>query len=144
MMVDKIDNNNDKDKKKGKKKNNILYFPLEIVKRTGVNIHPSTQERIKLQHNKIYIQHVCDDIAAKLLVEFTSEGIDVTNEHFLKDYKLVAEGLRSLLMRKFKVLHPLHKWVDKNIKTTKKGKSLYAVVIDYSNLFPKKEKEKEK
>ena len=43
MMVDKIDNNNDKDKKKGKKKNNILYFPLEIVKRTGVNIHPSTQ-----------------------------------------------------------------------------------------------------
>ena len=37
-------------------------------------------------------------------------------------------------MRKFKLIHPLHKWVDKHIKTTKKGKSLYAIVIDYSEL----------
>jgi hypothetical protein len=132
MMADKKDNGNDK--KKSKKKDNILYFPVNKIKRTGMNIHPSTQEKIKTQHDKMYIQHLCDEIAAKLLVEFTAEGMDVTNENFLKDYKLVAEGLRSLLMRKFKLIHPLHKWVDKHIKTTKKGKSLYAIVIDYSEL----------
>ena len=95
MMADKKDNGNDK--KKSKKKDNILYFPVNKIKRTGMNIHPSTQEKIKTQHDKMYIQHLCDEIAAKLLVEFTAEGMDVTNENFLKDYKLVAEGLRLFI-----------------------------------------------
>ena len=115
------------------KKDNIIFFPSERIKRTGVNT-PVIKESIKREHNKIYAQNFCDEITSKLLVSFHSENIDVTKDTFLKDYKLLAESLKSLLLRSLKQGHPLQAKVDKAVKTTKKGQSIFGIMIDYNKL----------
>ena len=115
------------------KRDNIIFFPSERIKRTGVNT-PVVKASITREHNKIYVQNFCDEITSKLLVSFHAENIDVTKDTFLKDYKLLAESLKSLLLRSLKQGHPLQAKVDKAVKTTKKGQSIFGIMIDYNKL----------
>ena len=115
------------------KKDNIIFFPSERIKRTGVNT-PVVKASITREHNKIYVQNFCDEITSKLLVSFHAENVDVTKDTFLRDYKLLAESLKSLLLRSLKQGHPLQAKVDKAVKTTKKGQSIFGIMIDYNKL----------
>ena len=115
------------------KRDNIIFFPSERIKRTGVNT-PVVKASITREHNKIYVQNFCDEITSKLLVSFHAENVDVTKDTFLRDYKLLAESLKSLLLRSLKQGHPLQAKVDKAVKTTKKGQSIFGIMIDYNKL----------
>ena len=115
------------------KRDNIIFFPPNRIKRRGINT-PTVKASITREHNKIYVQNFCDEITSKLLVSFNSENIDVTKDTFLKDYKLLAESLKSLLLRSLKQRHPLQAKVDKAVKTTKKGQSIFGIMIDYNKL----------
>ena len=119
--------------KKIDKKNNIIFFPSDRIKRTGVNT-PIAKASIKKEHNKIYVQNFCDELTSKLLISFHAEDIDVTKDTFLKDYKLLAESLKSLMLRSLKQGHPLQAKVDKAVKTTKRGQSVYGIMINYDKL----------
>ena len=115
-------------------KDNVILFPkLPKQRKTPEQqqLDKKREEMIRIEHNKVYVQAISEDITKSTLLTLKEEGLDLSSETFLKDYKFFTESLRSLLMRQLKLKHPFQKRVDKSVTTKGKGKDLYAITIDY-------------
>ena len=117
-----------------KNENNVILFPKVPKVRPNQKaqeLDAKRQEMIRLQHNKIYVQALGDDITEDILMKLKDENFNLTDPTFLRDYKLFTESIRSLLLRQVKMKHPLQERVDKAITTKGEGKDVYAITIDY-------------
>ena len=117
-----------------KNENNVILFPKVPKVRPNQKaqeLDAKRQEMIRLQHNKIYVQALGDDITEDILMKLKDENFNLTDPTFLRDYKLFTESIRSLLLRQVKMKHPLQEKVDKAITTKGEGKDVYAITIDY-------------
>ena len=117
-----------------KNENNVILFPKVPKVRPNQKaqeLDAKRQEMIRLQHNKIYVQALGDDITEDILMKLKDENFNLTDPTFLRDYKLFTESIRSLLLRQVKMKHPLHERVDNAITTKGQGKDVYAITIDY-------------
>mgnify|MGYP007071977874 FL=1 len=115
-------------------KDNVILFPkLPKQRKTPEQqqLDKKREEIIRVEHNKVYVQAISEDITKQILLQLKDEGLDLSNEMFLKDYKFFTESLKSLLMRQLKLKHPFQPRVDKSVTTRGKGKDLYAITIDY-------------
>ena len=110
---------------------NVIPFPKKYRRPTTPEQDKVMADRIKKEHQKIYCQAMCDEITENILIKLHSENIKVTEKNFLKDYKLVAEALKSMMLRTQGIKHPLQKKTDKAVVTKGSGKDLYAITIDY-------------
>ena len=110
---------------------NVIQFPKKYRRPTTPEQDKVMADRIKKEHQKIYCQAMCDEITENILIKLHSENIKVTDKNFLKDYKLVSEALKSLLLRTQKIKHPLQTKTDKAVVTKGSGQDLYAITIDY-------------
>jgi len=118
-----------------KNENNVIFFPKVPKVRPNQKaqeLDAKRQEMIRLQHNKVYVQALNDDITEDILMKLKDENFNLTDPTFLKDYKLFTESIRSLLLRQVKMKHPLQEKVDKAITTKGEGKDVYAITIDYA------------
>ena len=117
-----------------KKDNNVILFP-KIPKvrpnQKAQELDAKRQEMIRLQHNKVYVQALNDDITEDILMKLKDENFNLTDPTFLRDYKLFTESIRSLLLRQVKMKHPLQERVDNAVTTKGEGKDVYAITIDY-------------
>ena len=110
---------------------NVIPFPKKYRRPTTPEQDKVMADRIKKEHQKIYCQAMCDEITENILIKIHSENIKVTEKNFLKDYKLVAEALKSMMLRTQGIKHPLQKKTDKAVVTKGSGQDLYAITIDY-------------
>ena len=110
---------------------NVIPFPKKYRRHTTPEQDKVMADRIKNEHQKIYCQAMCDEITENILIKLHSENIKVTEKNFLKDYKLVAEALKSMMLRTQGIKHPLQKKTDKAVVTKGSGQDLYAITIDY-------------
>jgi len=114
---------------------NIILFP-KVPKRPmsqkAQELDAKRQEMIRLEHNKIFVQAVSEDLTEAMLMRLKDEGINLVDPIFLKDYKLLSEALKSLILRHVHMKHPLQERVDRSITTKGEGKDLYAITIDYN------------
>ena len=110
---------------------NVIPFPKKYRSPTTPEQDKVMADRIKKEHQKIYCQAMCDEITENILIKLHSENIKVTEKNFLKDYKLVAETLKSMMLRTQGIKHPLQKKADKAVVTKGSGQDLYAITIDY-------------
>ena len=110
---------------------NVIPFPKKYRRPTTPAQDKAMAEKIKKEHQKIYCQAMCDEITENILIKLHSENIKVTEKNFLKDYKLVAEALKSMMLRTQSIKHPLQKKTDKAVITKGSGQDLYAITIDY-------------
>ena len=118
-----------------KNENNVILFPKVPKVRPNQKaqeLDAKRQEMIRLQHNKVYVQALNDDITEDILMKLKDENFNLTDPTFLKDYKLFTESIRSLLLRQVKMKHPLHERVDNAVTTKGEGKDVYAITIDYA------------
>jgi len=117
-----------------KNKDNVILFPKlpKAPNPKAQELDAKRQEMIRLQHNKIFVQAMADDITETVLLRLRDENFNLTDETLLKDYKLLTEALQSMLLRQVKMKHPLQQKVDNAITTKGKGKDLYAITIDYN------------
>ena len=118
-----------------KNENNVILFPKVPKVRPNQKaqeLDAKRQEMIRLQHNKVYVQALNDDITEDILMKLKDENFNLTDQTFLKDYKLFTESIRSLLLRQVKMKHPLQEKADKAITTKGEGKDVYAITIDYA------------
>ena len=86
---------------------------------------------MRLQHNKVYVQAISEQLTEQMLLTLKDENIDITNKTFLSDYKLALEAIKSMLLRVVHMKHPLQERVDKAVSTKGEGKDIYAITIDY-------------
>ena len=110
---------------------NVIPFPKKYRRPTTPEQDKVMADRIKKEHQKIYCQAMCDEITENILIKLHSENIKVTEKNFLKDYKLEAEALKSMMLRTQGIKHPLQKKTDKAVVTKGSGQDLYAITIDY-------------
>ena len=119
---------------KEKKPDNIILFP-KVPRRPMSNkaqeLDAKRQEMIRLEHNKIFVQAVSEDLTEAMLMRLKDEGVNLVDPTFLKDYKLLSEALKSLILRHVHMKHPLQERVDRSITTKGEGNNLYAITIDY-------------
>ena len=117
-----------------KKPDNIILFP-KVPRRPMSNkaqeLDAKRQEMIRLEHNKIFVQAVSEDLTETMLMRLKDEGVNLVDPIFLKDYKLLSESLKSLILRHLKMKHPLQERVDRSVTTKGEGNNLYAITIDY-------------
>ena len=123
MMVDKKDT-----------PDNVILFP-KIPKRRpnqkAQELDAKRQEMMRLQHNKVYVQAISEQLTETMLLTLRDENINITNKTFLSDYKLALEAIKSMLLRVVHMKHPLQERVDKAVSTKGEGKDIYAITIDY-------------
>ena len=110
---------------------NVIQFPKKYRRPTTPEQDKVIQKKIREEHQKIYCQAMCDEITENILIKLHSENIKVTDKNFLKDYKLVSEALKYMMLRTQKIAHPLQKKTDKAVVTKGSGQDLYAITIDY-------------
>ena len=123
MMVDKKDT-----------PDNVILFPKIPRKRPNqkaAELDAKRQEMMRLQHNKVYVQAISEQLTETMLLTLRDENIDITNKTFLCDYKLCLEAIKSMLLRVVHMKHPLQERVDKAVTTKGEGKDIYAITIDY-------------
>ena len=123
MMVDKKDT-----------PDNVILFPKIPRKRPNqkaAELAAKRQEMMRLQHNKVYVQAISEQLTETMLLTLRDENIDITNKTFLSDYKLSLEAIKSMLLRVVHMKHPLQERVDKAVTTKGEGKDIYAITIDY-------------
>ena len=123
MMVDKKDT-----------PDNVILFPKIPRKRPNqkaAELDAKRQEIMRLQHNKVYVQAISEQLTETMLLTLRDENIDITNKTFLSDYKLSLEAIKSMLLRVVHMKHPLQERVDKAVTTKGEGKDIYAITIDY-------------
>ena len=123
MMVDKKDT-----------PDNVILFPKIPKKRPNqrvAELDAKRQEMMRLQHNKVYVQAISEQLTEQMLLTLRDENIDITNKTFLSDYKLALEAIKSMLLRVVHMKHPLQERVDKAVSTKGEGKDIYAITIDY-------------
>ena len=111
---------------------NVIQFPKKYRRPTTPEQDKVMADRIKKEHQKIYCQAMCDEITENILIKLHSENIKVTDKNFLKDYKLVAESLKSMMLRTQKIKHPLQPKIDKAVQSKfDNNDNVYAITIDY-------------
>ena len=123
MMVDKKDT-----------PDNVILFPKIPRKRPNqrvAELDAKRQEMMRLQHNKVYVQAISEQLTETMLLTLRDENIDITNKTFLSDYKLSLEAIKSMLLRVVHMKHPLQERVDRAVQTKGEGKDIYAITIDY-------------
>ena len=99
MMVDKKDT-----------PDNVILFPKIPRKRPNqrvAELDAKRQEMMRLQHNKVYVQAISEQLTETMLLTLRDENIDITNKTFLSDYKLALEAIKSMLLRVVHMKHPL-------------------------------------
>ena len=122
MMADKKDNDN------------VILFPKIPMKRPNQKaqeLDAKRQEMMRLQHNKVYVQAISEQLTEQMLLTLKDENINITDKTFLSDYKLSLEAIKSMLLRVVHMKHPLQQRVDKAVTTKGEGKDIYAITIDY-------------
>ena len=123
MMVDKKDT-----------PDNVILFPKIPRKRPNqrvAELDAKRQEMMRLQHNKVYVQAISEQLTEQMLLTLKDENINITDKTFLSDYKLSLEAIKSMLLRVVHMKHPLQQRVDKAVTTKGEGKDIYAITIDY-------------
>ena len=123
MMVDKKDT-----------PDNVILFPKIPRKRPNqrvAELDAKRQEMMRLQHNKVYVQAISEQLTETMLMTLRDENINITDKTFLSDYKLSLEAIKSMLLRVVHMKHPLQERVDKAVTTKGEGKDIYAITIDY-------------
>ena len=123
MMVDKKDT-----------PDNVILFPKIPRKRPNqrvAELDAKRQEMMRLQHNKVYVQAISEQLTETMLMTLRDENINITDKTFLSDYKLSLEAIKSMLLRVVHMKHPLQDRVDRAVTTKGEGKDIYAITIDY-------------
>jgi len=123
MMVDKKDT-----------PDNVILFPKIPRRRPNKQaqeLDAKRQEIMRLQHNKVYVQAISEQLTETMLLTLRDENINITDKTFLSDYKLSLEAIKSMLLRVVHLKHPLQERVDRAVQTKGEGKDIYAITIDY-------------
>ena len=77
MMADKKDNDN------------VILFPKIPMKRPNQKaqeLDAKRQEMMRLQHNKVYVQAISEQLTESMLLILRDENISITDKTFLSDY----------------------------------------------------------
>ena len=119
----------------------ILLFPFNRVKDKN-NIGPKQTDyarRIKKEQTKKFTEQVVDELALKLIKEFSGLAMKTHTIEFTKDFAFLVDVLRSLVKRDFGMNHIVQKMVDKSvvIKENNQGNQVATINYDAFGYKPK-------
>ena len=97
---------------------NILEFPKHRIVReyAGVLENDPTIGQAKERSRFNFAESVSDELINVLLNEMENFGMETESDTFLKDFSMTVDAMRATVYRTFGVPHPLHDFIDNNVK----------------------------
>jgi hypothetical protein len=99
MMAEKLDDN-------------IIIFPKIKKDIPKSNLSEKQKKEIKDMQSQMFVGHLVEAIQDELFKILNSNAIKVDEINFQKDFALVMESIKSLLLRDFNIKHSLQSIVD--------------------------------
>ena len=133
MMAQKLDNN-------------IIIFPKVKKNIPKTTLTDKQRKEIKDLQSQMFVAQLTDAIQDELFKILNNNAIKVDEINFQKDFALVMESIKSLLLRDFEVKHSLQTIVDTIAKAyssdgkkleEKDFKKLGYVQLDYQDILLK-------
>lgn len=90
----------------------VLQFPQSRIVRE-VPLPAIEAALAKGQQNQI--DEMVGNITTVLYGEFLELGLDDEKETFTKDFSFLVDIVRATIYRNFKLKHPMHEFIDKNV-----------------------------
>jgi hypothetical protein len=93
----------------------VVEFPKhKIVRQAPINIE--VLERAKEKAVTTFGDSVTDAMIDALLEGFENWGIDTEKPQFIRDFSFTVDAIRATVYRSIEMDHPLHKFIDENVK----------------------------
>ena len=111
----------------------ILMFPFNKVKNKA-NVGPQDTgyaKRVKKEQTKKFTEQVVDELALKLIKEFSGLAMKTHTIEFTKDFAFLVDVLRSLVKRDFNLNHIVQKMVDKSVIIKDNNQGAQVATINY-------------
>jgi len=93
--------------------NKVIQFPKKNIVREIPNEQIKTVVKRK---NEKFVEFASNEIAELLGMEFDNMGIIIDPDTYTKDFVLLVEAVRSLLMRQLGFSHKFQSFADKHIR----------------------------
>ena len=125
---------------------NIIIFPKVKKDITKTNLTDKQKKEIKDLQSQIFVGQLVEAIQDELFKILNSNAVKVDEINFQKDFALVIESIKSLLLRDFEIKHSLQTIVDTIAKAysadgkkleEKDFKKLSYVQLDYKDILLK-------
>ena len=125
---------------------NVIIFPKIKKEIPKSNLSDKQKKEIKDLQSKMFVGHLAEAIQDELFKILNSNAIKVDEINFQKDFALVMESIKSLLLRDFEIKHSLQSIVDTIAKAyssdgkkleEKDFKKLGYVQLDYQDILLK-------
>lgn len=94
--------------------NNILSFPKDKVVREYTQ-SSAMLEKLKSNSLNNFIECLVQEITENIITEFSTNGLDLTNESFDKDINFLVTIINATVCRTVNIEHPFHKFIDDNV-----------------------------
>lgn len=93
----------------------VVKFPTNRIVR---EVLPNIEEIEKAKEKSIqrHADTIVEDLFLSLLDAIDNYGIETETLDFEKDYAFVVDSIRAAVYRSFNIEHPLHKFIDTNVK----------------------------
>ena len=125
---------------------NIIIFPKVKKDIPKTNLTDKQKKEIKDLQSQIFVGQLVEAIQDELFKILNSNAVKVDEINFQKDFALVIESIKSLLLRDFEIKHSLQTIVDTIAKAysadgkkleEKDFKKLSYVQLDYKDILLK-------
>ena len=96
----------------------VLNFPSHRIIREHADVEVIA--KAKQKSTLKFADTITEEIVGNIIEDLENSGVDVETKHFIKDFSMVADCLRATVYRHFELEHPLHDFIDTNVKMISK------------------------
>lgn len=122
---------------------NIILFPLDRIKNpeaTGKTDNDLFKKRIEKQQTKAFVEDSVDQISLDLIKKFVDMACKTQQASFTKDFSMLVDMMRGLLLRDFGLNHPAQRLADKMVVLDQNKAGQTIARLDYSKVLEFKSK----
>jgi hypothetical protein len=92
----------------------VVNFPSHRIIREHADVDVIAKAKHKSTVN--FADTIAEDMVGNMIEDLENSGVDVETKQFLKDFSMVVDCLRATIYRHFELEHPLHDFIDTNVK----------------------------
>ena len=126
-------------------KDNIILFPKQKKEAPERKLSDKEMKIAMEAQARLFAQQLKDVAMDDLFALLDKNSLDTDTVHMSKDLAFVAETIKSLIYREFKIKHPMQTIVDSAVKINSvDGLNVPVPMVTYKNILVKKPSKKPK
>jgi hypothetical protein len=96
----------------------VVNFPSHRIIREHADV--DLIAKAKQKSTLKFADSITEEMTGNMIEDLENSGVDVETKHFIKDFSMVVDCLKATIYRHFELEHPLHEFIDTNVKMISK------------------------